>query len=524
MPEARPIKFNVTYHDRSRVSAGFFFVAPYWNFIVDPPVNRWMPCQMGPHIYDADGHLVWSGACQFGDHNVFDFRMTDNIDDQQHLTFVKAHSFNWDSKGEAYVLNHKYEIENIVGVTNQLPTFDTHEFRVLDGGRSALVTQYRGAQRSFADFSRSSEYSWVIEGGLLELDMDTGEVLYDWNSAQELSLSESYQLHPDAVPDPNPQGHDFLHVNSVDKDSLGNYLLSARYTSTIYYISAAEHRILWRLGGKKSDFTMDFTFSGQHDARFRFTNSTHMILSLFNNGGVDEYHDEDCSSGLIVLLDLQSKHATRLGYLPRPDKGLTPSRGNFQFLPNGNYLLNWVNGGYMTEFSPDGQVSWKPASTRTATPRYMTLVYTSWNGATDIVEWVFYAQHNRSAPAVRIGSASKIGFETVFSTPGYFDWISVEAIDLYGKVLGGRRRSGFHRTRVPAEWEMDHREDRGNGNGNGTHPYPTPDNPETTLFAGEDPGGPVVESELPAEGRSTFLLAMVLFVSCLGMGRFIVSD
>lgn len=46
-------------------------------------------------------------------------------------------------------------------------------------------------------------------------------------------------------------------INSAAKVGAdGNYLVSMRGPSTIYYISASTGEIIWRLGGKNSNFTM----------------------------------------------------------------------------------------------------------------------------------------------------------------------------------------------------------------------------------------------------------------------------
>jgi hypothetical protein len=55
MPHVRASRFNVTYYDRDATSPGYWFVAPYFRNGAEPPTNRYTPCQIGPHIYDADG-------------------------------------------------------------------------------------------------------------------------------------------------------------------------------------------------------------------------------------------------------------------------------------------------------------------------------------------------------------------------------------------------------------------------------------------------------------------------------------
>jgi hypothetical protein len=43
-------------------------------------------------------------------------------------------------------------------------------------------------------------------------------------------------------------------MNSIQKDELGNYLVSARYTHTITYIDGNTSAIVWILGGKRNTF------------------------------------------------------------------------------------------------------------------------------------------------------------------------------------------------------------------------------------------------------------------------------
>ena len=57
-------------------------------------------------------------------------------------------------------------------------------------------------------------------------------------------------------PESAKEPYDYFHVNSVDLDRDGNVLISARNTSGVYKLSRATGAILWRLGGKRSDFDM----------------------------------------------------------------------------------------------------------------------------------------------------------------------------------------------------------------------------------------------------------------------------
>ena len=63
--------------------------------------------------------------------------------------------------------------------------------------------------------------------------------------------------------------YDYFHLNSVEEDVDGNFILSARHTHGVYKIARGDGRVIWRLGGKRSDFAHGpgTRFVLQHDAR-----------------------------------------------------------------------------------------------------------------------------------------------------------------------------------------------------------------------------------------------------------------
>ncbi|KAF9886011.1 hypothetical protein FE257_012067 [Aspergillus nanangensis] len=481
LPELRALKFDVAYYDREAVDDGYWFVAPYGVIEPETPTKQWKPCQVGPYIYDADGGLVWAGSCMFDNRNIFDFKAVNNIDDQPHLSFILQHAYHDDGKdkGIGYILDQHYEPDNAVAVTNDLGAFNMHEFNVLDGGKTALACAYRSAYVDLGDLGRPDEHGWLTAGGFVELDTATGEVLFEWSTRGDIPIHESVKVHPDSPPSGEP-GWDYVHVNSVDKNAAGDYLLSARFTNTLYLVSGEDGHIIWRLGGKFSDFVQDFTFSKQHHARFVESNATHTTVSFLNNASDELEQGEDTSAALYVQVDTSVSPMTArlLNRYNRPDGGLTRLRGSVQTLPNGNVFVGWSERGFQSEHSPDGKVLMQAsfASTRFSTYRsykfpfigrpttppdvvasvygteeadLTTIFHVSWNGATDIATWKFYARVAADGLPVLIGNTTKFEFETLYIADGYLDWVSVEAVDKDGNVLG---TSEVHRTRAPDNW------------------------------------------------------------------------
>ncbi|KAJ5580442.1 hypothetical protein N7450_006743 [Penicillium hetheringtonii] len=497
LPEVRALKFNVTHFDREREQPGYLFVAPYGQIDPEEPSKKYMQYQVGPYIFDTDGELIWAGSPVTDNRNAFDFKANWNIDGDPHLSFILQHEYESDSdRGGGVIMGSDYEVEHEVVVVNDLDAFNMHEFNILDGGKTALACTYRSQLIRLDDFDRPDEESWVVTGGFVELDIETSEVLFEWDSFDKLSIRESVKfLETDGVA--GEPGWDYVHINAVDKNSAGDYIISMRFTNTIYLISGQNGEIIWRLGGTQTDFEQDFTFSKQHDVKFVESNSTHHTISIMNNASDESENEEELSSALFVELDTTVSPMTArvVKRINRPDGQLTRLRGNVQQLPNDNVFIGWSEQGYISEHSSDGEIlmSAQFASTRyssyrsykfdwigrPATPpdlvasvygaseqEMITVIHVSWNGATDIAKWDFYARSYEGGSDVFIGSTSKTSFETMYIAEGFMDWVTAKAIDEQGNVLGS---SAMHRSDIP-DWELV--------GFNGLSSEPTPDDPE----------------------------------------------
>lgn len=280
----------------------------------------------------------------FDNRNVFDFKAVHSIGDEPHLSLVWQHSWDNEDQGHGVILKNNYEIQKKLPFREDLGAFDIHEFNILDDGKTGLAMTYREQEISLEDFGRPEERTAILSGGFVRLDLNTADILFEWDSLNQVPLHESVHYGPDSPPEGRP-GWDYVHANSVDMNAAGDYIVSFRFTNTIYLISGADGRILWRLGGQghHSDFVQDFTFSKQHDIKFVESNGTHHIISFLNNASDEDTNDEPVSSALIVELDTgaQPMTAKAIRRYNRPDGGLTRLRGNAQLLPNNN-LFVWL--------------------------------------------------------------------------------------------------------------------------------------------------------------------------------------
>ena len=148
------------------------------------------------------------------------------------------------------------------GAGGQRADADLHEFELTPQG-TALLLIYDAVKRDLRGVGGARK-GVVVQAVVQEIDIATGLVLFEWHSLGNVGLSESHET----VPKHGGQW-DYVHANSVAVDAGGELIVSARQTSAVYRISRQSGRILWRLGGSRSDFKLGpgTRFGLQHDAR-----------------------------------------------------------------------------------------------------------------------------------------------------------------------------------------------------------------------------------------------------------------
>ncbi len=291
----------------------------------------------------------------------------------------------------------------------------------------------------------------IVEGIVQEVDVATGRVLFEWRSLDQVGLDESNMTNV------TPAGNvDYFHLNSIDLDTDGHLLISARHTSAVYKVHRKTGDVIWRLGGTKSDFSIDpaASFAYQHDVR-RQPDGT---ITIFDNNAAAPTAKTG-SRGMRIALDMKKMHASLVQEWKPGDGRTTWAMGNVQQLADGGVFVGWGTAGSMSEFDKhgalrfdarflDGQVGYrafrfewsaKPSGKPTLAVRQngdgtMT-VYASWNGATGITHWqVLTGKHpSRLVSAV---THRRHGFETAMTMPATSGYLSVAGVDADGRHLG----------------------------------------------------------------------------------------
>jgi len=332
---------------------------------------------------------------------------------------------------------------------------DHHEF-LISPQDTALITIYNPVSWDLSSVGGLKDgVAW--QGIVQELDFETGEVLFEWRSLEHVGLDETYVTPSED----HYRGIDYFHINSVDVDHDDNLLVSARETCAIYKINRMSGEIIWRLGGKKSDFKMGpgTQFAYQHDAR-RQPDGT---ISIFDNGttvfhnGIPKAVEE--SRGIVLELDEEEMTATLVREYTHPDNLFADAAGNMQVLPNGNVFIGWGRALVFSEFSKDGELlfdarlppenksyrafrfPWNadPSDQLAAIAERASedeiRVYASWNGATQVDTWEVLAGSSPNQPGF-LGSVLRDGFETSMSVRTAEPYVVVRAKHRSGRVLG----------------------------------------------------------------------------------------
>lgn len=429
-PDLRPPGVNISV-PAAGTAPGLLMATPYG-----------APDYAGMMIFDNAGRLVWFRPTQqiTGDLKVIRYRGQDALTWFEGTPLFGPGSY----RGVWPILDDHYDTVATVRAGSGYQA-DLHDLVVTATGTAYLLI-YNPVVRDLTSIGGPANAT-VLELVIQEVDISSGAVMFEWHSLDHVPLGESYRP-PTAL-------FDYIHGNSLAIDTDGNLLLSARNTSTVYKIDRSGGDVLWRLGGKRSDFSFVNDPAGgnsfQHDVR-RASDGT---LSMFDNGNT---HSPPYSRAVRYRLDLAAHTATLVEQLRhRPDL-FADTQGNNQELPGGHRLVSWGGLGVLTEYTAAGTPVLEMSLSNTGTYRTLrypwrgrptqppavlavpdgagsVTAYASWNGATEVASWQVLAGadagHLRPA-----GGGSRTGFETAITVRTNDSVLQVRALDSSGTVLG----------------------------------------------------------------------------------------
>lgn len=423
----------------------YIFLAPKQYTAAGTPSS-----QPGAMIIDHAGQLIWfspTDTSQESSDVVMDFR-PQRYQGKPVLTWWEGASANGYGTGNGVIADSSYARIATVKAVDGLQA-DLHEF-LISPRDTAYLTAYRKTTTDLTAVGGLASGN-VLSGVVQEIDIATGKLLFSWDSLDHVDPSASYLNATTNSGDTM----DYFHINSIFELDPDTLLISARNTWTVYAVAKATGTVLWRLGGKDSDFKQNAAtrFEWQHHA----TQLRPGRLMIFDNASSPA--KEPQSRALVLDLDTGAKTVKLVQALTHPAKLLVDNQGSLQHLSTGDWFVGWGAEPYFSQFSADGTLvldgklpdnvqsyrtlagSWvgspseSPVISAGTNAARGATVYASWNGATEVRSWRAYAgSGGESLHAV--GTVPRSGFETGIAVGGAYRRFAVEALGHDGKVLG----------------------------------------------------------------------------------------
>jgi hypothetical protein len=430
-PDLRIPGLAVDVHRDGR-APGLIFLAPFG------PASG----QAGPVITDDTGEIVWEQPIP--GLQTYNFR-AQIYRGQPVLTWWQGKIVDGHGVGSYVIADSSYQPIAHVQAGNGHQG-DLHEFLITERG-TALLTSYVLTHvdlRAVGGKERGPIENAIFQ----EVDIANGRVLLEWQSLDHVPVSESYW--PVSV-----WPWDYAHLNSIDVDIDGQLLVSARNTHAVYKIDRRSGEIIWRLGGKQSDFEMGdgAAFAWQHDAR-RQQDGT---LTVFDNEGTPNGGPQ--SRAVVLEIDEQRMTAQVERQFLHPLGLQASSMGNVQVLPNGNVFVGWGAAPFVSEFSPSGELlfdarlgkgysgyrafrlPWssvgesRPSVAGRRDGTRATDLWVSWNGDTTVASWQVLGG-GRTGTLRPLGSHVRTGFETAIRIGAQPQRLAVRGLDATGRLVG----------------------------------------------------------------------------------------
>lgn len=428
-PDLRPPAVRVA---GAGAAAGYVLVAPF-------PAEG---SQGGPLLFDGSGQPVWFRPLP--DLRATNFQVGE-YRNQPVLYWWQGTVPMGFGQGEAVIVDSSYRELTRVRAGNGRQ-MDLHEL-VLTPQGTMLFTCFPESVPTDLSTLGGPTSGNALQSIIQEVDVRTGRVLLEWRSLEHVDVSESYA----ALGDP----YDYLHANSIDVAPDGNLLISARHTFALYKLDRHTGRVIWRLGGKRSDFRMgqDSQFFWQHDAR----SVGGQTITLFDDGAGPAKSESE-SRAIVLQVDQAARTVRLVRSYRHPNPLLADAMGSARTLPDGHVIVGWGSEPYVSEFAPDGRLlvdahlesgsasyrafrhPWigRPieppvaASRRAANGR--SGLYVSWNGATDVAHWQIST--GSSPDTLRpVGIARRRGFETEIPLAVGHGYARATAVDAAGRRL-----------------------------------------------------------------------------------------
>ena len=244
------------------------------------------------------------------------------------------------------------ELDPLGNVTRTLLCANGLQSRLHD-----LILEDDGSYRILCDETRTMDLTAIggvanarVMGTVLQHVGPGGELRRQWSPFDHFQITD---LDPADARGPNVN---WTHGNALERDGDGNLILSFRSLGEITKIDATTGAVIWRLGGRRNQFTFLDTpspaFARQHGARWA---GPGVLILLDNLGNPLESRAER------YAIDEASRTARLTRSYGSAPAVVTEIGGSVQPLAGGRTLVSFGTAGRVEEYDGDGRVVWRIA-------------------------------------------------------------------------------------------------------------------------------------------------------------------
>jgi hypothetical protein len=307
----------------------------------------------GPEILSTTGKVIWYHPVPAGA-VVTDFRPQTYLG-KPVLTWIQQPSFGGSAATDYIYDDHYKQIATVEAGDGA--TTDMHEF-LITPWNTALITATRTTTANLTAIGGPKDQT-VTDGIVQEIDIRTGKVLFQWDSAGHVPYGDSHL----PLPGKASEDWDWFHINAVHLDPAGNLIIDSRYTWAFYDVNRRTGKILWQLGGKHSSFTEKAArgqvldnagqiFAWQHDPEAVSSD----VYTVFDDESDGDSTQLPYSRAVTIRLDFKTHVATLVKSEPQPEGLHTAAFGSVQTTSGGDQFVGWGQAPFVSEFSPSGKL------------------------------------------------------------------------------------------------------------------------------------------------------------------------
>lgn len=217
-----------------------------------------------------------------------------------------------------------------------------------------LIIDHEGGHWLLCDEVRTMDLSNAggvvgarVTGTVIQHLDKTGKLLFSWSAFDHFDIADGEPA------DRKGANVNWTHGNALDFDVDGNLLVSFRNLNEITKIDAVSGAVIWRMGGRRNQFSFvnspSPAFLGQHSVRVSKPGGLIILDNVGSSESRAEQYNVDEASRTAMLA-----HA----YSSAPGV-LTQLGGSVQRLAGGRVLVSFGTAGRVEEYDAEGRVMWR---------------------------------------------------------------------------------------------------------------------------------------------------------------------